>query len=1076
MLRKAIAFAISHTRTTLLAMLTIVVFGIVARIAIPIENEPKVPQPTFLVTIPHEGISPDDALRLLVSPMEIELKGLNDIKEVSGTGAEHMAVMAVEFQSNVDIDTAKADLREAINRARQNFPASTDEPLIMETGTHTDRVFQVNFVSRGATELEVFKSATDLKRRLEGLASVQRISMQGAREEMLEISVDPDKLHAYQISAEQLLVSIARNNQLIPAGSLQSGNGSISINIPSVVEEPEDLLNIPIYADADKVIVVGDVAKVRRTFKDPIGYAHANGEQSISLFVYRRPEAFLINTAHDAEDLVEDFQTRVPPNIRVFISSNYATFAEKLVTELQGNIVTALVLVMIVVLATMGIRTSMVVAGSIPVAFLFALICLWLTDQSFNFMVMFGMLLCLGMLIDGIIVITEDADVRLSHGVGTAEAYTGAATRMSMPVITSTLTTLAVFLPLLFWPGEAGALMSHLPRAVFLVMTGALLYALFFAPALGNMIMGNKPGAIEGKSSDDIVWDLDIAKLKGFKRYYAKSLEFAVRHALTTAVIAFVVVIGIFTFHGMRGTGVIFFNENDPQFANIFVRARGNLSPDEANVLVTRVEDQIVEVVGVEDLNTISTGAVGNTEGTRTNFGGGGSADVIGTMFLELAPSDERDRTGNEILDEIRERTQSLSGIIVEVVPNIGSLTTGKPIALQLTSENREILEQEVVRVRNYLETVDGLRYIEDTLPLGAIEWQLTVDRKKAALHGADATMVGLATQLLTTGVKLGEFRPDDAEDALDIRVRYPETSRNLESLEDLQVMTPVGAVPMSNFVSRQARVKSDALQRRDQANMHMIRSDVEADVFANTKVNEVQAWLDTQEFDPRVNIRFRGTDEEQQESEAYLSKAFSFSLMLMLGILVLHYNNFYHPFLTMLAIVLSTAGVFIGLNLLNSPFSVILSGIGVLTLAGIVVNNNIVLIDTFIAGVRANPDQKISDIIVITGLQRLRPVLITTGTTIIGILPLATNNSVDFINRAWIHGGNVSAYWVPLSQAILFGLSFATVLTLIVTPALLALPSQLKDFTQPLRDRISSLPVLGSREPEAQQTPGGGS
>lgn len=1066
-MRKIVEFAISHTRTTLLVMLTILLFGVVARLTIPVENEPKVDIPVFVVTIPHEGISPDDALRLLVAPVEIELKAVDGVKEVSGTGVEHVAIVSVEFQTGVDIDTAKANLREAVNRAREYFPVDTDEPTITEAGGHISRVLQVNLVSQGASETVLYRTAQDVKDQIESLPGVRSVSMQGAREEFLEIVIDPSKLHAYRLSVEDLFAAINRNNRLIPAGALESGRGSLSINIPSIVEEPDNLLDIPIFADEDKVITLGNIATIRRTFKDRVSFSHANGEQSITLFIYRRPEAFLIDTAKTITTFVDDVRPTLPPNIRIFTSSNLSSFAERLVTEMQGNMITALVLVMIVVLATMGLRTSLVVGMAIPVSFLFALIFLWLTDQSFNFMVMFGMLLGLGMLIDGVIVITEDADRRLRDGVSSRAAYTIATTRMARPVITSTATTLAVFFPLLFWPGTAGAFLGYLPKTVFLVMLGALLYALFIAPAFGNFLLGNKRGEESANESVKLMWNVDFSLLKGFKRVYVNFLSFAVRHATLTIVITLVVIYGIFAFHGSRDLGVIFFNENEPQWANVYVRAQGNFSPDEAYALVTQVEEQIIQVVGIEDINMSSSVGVSHAEGTRTEFAGGGSADVIGIFFISMVPSDERDRSGQSILDEIRNRTSQISGLIVEVVPFHGTLTDAKPIALQFTAADRSVLEPVVLEVREYMKhRVAGLRDLEDTLPLGAIEWELTVDRVQAAQYGADVTTVGLTTQLLTNGVLLGEYRPDDAEDALDIRVRYPMSHRGLSALDNLEVMTTKGRVPISQFVQRSLRIKSEAYQRRDQANMHMIRAAVAPGVLANSKVNEIQEWLSTQDFDERVTIKFRGTNEEQAESEAYLSKAFSFALLLMFVILVLHYNNFYHPFLTMLAIVLSTAGVFLGLSITGEPFSVILTGIGVLTLAGIVVNNNIVLIDTFNSGVRDNPDRDIHDIIVLTGLQRLRPVLITTGTTIIGILPLATDNSIDFINRQWIFGGPVSAYWVPLSQAILFGLSFATFLTLLVTPALLAMPSQLKNWYSRIRTR---LPKLSSKNVRAE-------
>ena len=912
-MKAIVKFAVEHTRAALLVIGIVLVFGIVARVAIPVENEPKVDIPVFVITVPLEGVSPQDALRLLVAPLEIELKAVDGIKEVSGTGSEHRAIVVVEFKSHVDIDVARSDLREVISRARTHFPEATKEPLISEAGSHVQRVLQVNFVGTGAPELLVYQTALDFKRELESLPSIQHISLQGAREEFLEIVIDPAKVETYQISIEQLLNSINRNNQLIPAGSMRSGNGSIAINVLSVVETPDDLLNIPVLADSEKVVNLGDVATIRRTFKDRVSYAHANGEQSMTLFVYRRPEAFLIDTAREVQSLVADYQSEIPRSVRMFVSSNYASFAERLITELQGNMITALVLVMIVVLATMGFRTSVVVGTAIPIAFLFAIIVLWLTGQSFNFMVMFGMLLGLGMLIDGVIVVTEDADRLMSLGSSSQDAYQSATVRMARPVITSTATTLAVFFPLLFWPGTAGAFLGYLPRTVFLVLVGALVYALVLAPPFGNFLMGNRSSRLQSGTVPPSIWELDLNLVKGLKKIYVQTLRFAVRNSVLTIIVALIGVYAIFTIHSSRDLGVIFFNENDPQYANVYVRARGNLSPEQAYQLVSEVESHITQVVGLRDINMSASVGIGHAEGTRTEAAGGGASDVIGIFFIEVLPSDERQRSGTDILEEVRARASQVSGLFVEVVPFQGGISGGKSIAMQFTAEDRGVLEAVVIKVREYLKSeVAGLRDLEDTLPVGALEWQLSVDKTYAARVGADITTVGLATQLLTTGVKLGEYRPDDADEALEIRVRYPTQNRGLNSLNELNVTTISGTVPMSQFVERIPRVRPDSLQRRDQANMHMIRVGVAPGVLADTKVNEIQEWLEAQQFDNRVNIRFRGTNEDQEESEAYLTKAFSFALLLMFGVLVLHYNNFYHPLITMLAIVLSTAGVFL--------------------------------------------------------------------------------------------------------------------------------------------------------------------
>ncbi len=440
-------------------------------------------------------------------------------------------------------------------------------------------------------------------------------------------------------------------------------------------------------------------------------------------------------------------------------------------------------------------------------------------------------------------------------------------------------------------------------------------------------------------------------------------------------------------------------------------------------------------------------------------------ADTIGTIFVELQEENKREKSGAEILEEIRRRTGSISGIVVEVKSNEGDLSPGKPIQIHFASTDRDRLQPVVEKVRDYmLNHVEGLRDIDDSLPVAGVEWVLSVDKALAGLYGVDVATLGLTLQMLTNGAKLGEYRPNDADDSLDIRIRYPIEHRGIAELDELQIATASGLVPLSNFVTRKPTLHLDTIQRIDQLDVHMIRADTLPNVLPDTKLGEIEAWLDTQDLDPEVDIQFRGANEEQEESAAFLSKAFSFALLLMFVLLVTQFNSIYQSFLTMFVIVLSTAGVFLGLVIAGQPFSIILTGVGVVALAGMVVNSNIVLIDTFNLGRKEQPDRDIESLIVLTGLQRLRPVLITTITTIIGLPPLASHQSIDFLNRTWSVSSQLSGFWVPLTQAIVFGLTFATVLTLLVTPAMLILPTRLRFLLQDSTDRLSGLLGLHRR------------
>ena len=1066
---RIIDLSLERRRSTLLAMIGIVIFGIVARVSLPVESEPRLEIPFYVITVVHEGISPEDARRLLILPLEIELKAVEGVREITGTGAENMAMVGVEFQTGIDLDVALSDVREAVNRAKPEFPSTTEEPIVEETATTDYPVLQINLVGRNTPEETLYATARSLRDRIETVGQVQLAALQGHREEFMEILIRPEQLATYRMSVEELYGALTRNNRLIAAGAMDSAQGSVSVKVPSVIESTDDLLDIPVRIEGDTVVTLSDVASVRRTFKDRASYSHANGERSISVFVYRRSGANSIETATAVREVADGFRDRLPVGVNMFYSQDTSQFAAKQIVELQGNIVTALVLVMLVIFPAMGLRSSLLVAGAIPVSFLFALIFLWLFGHSFNFMVMFGMLLGLGMLIDGAIVVTEDAERRITEGETELEAYGAAAKRMFLPVLASTATTLAAFVPLMFWPGVAGAFMGYLPITLLWVLIGALLYALIFAPVLGTTF--RRRSRVSAPAAADGMWDLDWARLGRFARGYGRLLSLAVSRPLVTVAIVIALVLGIFTMHGSRDLGVLFFNENDPTYAQVFVRARGNLDVEEAYRLVAEVEAAVLEVPGIRNLNMFTTTGAGQAQGQRMQYQGGSSADRIGAMFVEMVESSQRDTTGMEVLEEVRRRTERFGGVIIEVRPFESQITAGKPIALQFSSNERERLVPVVERVREYIvNEVEGLRDIEDTLPVPGIEWQLEVDRAVAGLYGADVSTVGLATQLVTNGAKLGEYRPDDADDALDIRIRYPTEDRGVNELDDLRIVTRNGPVPLSNFVTRRATPRLDTIQRADQEDIHMIRAGVAPGVLPDAKIREIQAWLDSQTFDSEVDIRFRGTTEEQEESIDFLSKAFSFALLLMFALLVTQFNNIYQSFLIMLAIVLSTAGVFLGLVITNQPFSAILSGVGVVSLAGIVVNNNIVLIDTYNVGRREFPDRDIAELIVLTGLQRLRPVLLTTVTTVIGLLPLASHQSVDFINRRWVSGGELSGYWVPLAQAVVSGLTFATILTLILTPALLVLPSRLKGMLSGV------LTGLRSRAPKPVRLRGGDS
>ena len=1036
--------AINRSRSTMLIMCVILVFGLIARTSIPVEANPKIEVPVFVIVLTHEGISPEDAVRLLALPMETELNSVEGLDDVTSYGSEGGARVVAQFDVEHDLNEASDDVREAVDRAKAKFPSNAEEPIILEQSTSDFAIVNINLVSEGVSERTLVGLAKELREALEAIGDVLEAQIQGDREELLEIILDPAKLDAYELPADQFIAQFSRNNRLVPAGSLNSSEGQFAIKIPSVIESASDLFSFPLKVGDDTVLTLSDVATVRRTFKDRANYARVNGYPAVSIGIVKRSDANLIRTVAQVREVSESFRPKLPNNVRMFYSQDQAPFAVQQVTELQGNIVTALVLIMVLVVGSMGLRSGLLVGMAIPFSFLFALVLLWLMGYSYNFMVMFGMLLALGMLIDGAIVITEYADRKLVEGHSQSEAYSMAVKRMFWPVTASVATTLVAFAPLLFWPGVSGKFMSYLPVTVFAVLSGSLLYALFFGPTLGALIGKPSSRSRRAQRTFEIMDSGDLSQLRGFTGLYVKMVRFTSKHAVLTIFLTVMTLVAAFVGYSQTNLGMIFFNQSDSQYANTTVRARGNFNIDESFALVRQVEEEILGIPGVKEVNAWS----------MTSGGGGGgffrgserAEDTIGSIAVSLHDETERNLTGTEIFEEIRKRTAHLAGVIVETSPMTEGPPVGKPVQIQLSSYDRDLLAPILARIREYIDTeVEGLRDVTDTRSVPGIQWEIDVDRAQAALYGADVSLVGAAIQLVTNGIWLGEYRPDDAEDAVDIRVRFPEHKRGLQALDDLRITTPVGLIPISNFVSREPALSVTTIQRNNQKMVHFIRANVAPGVLADTKVKQISAWLDTQVFDPRVDINFRGANEEQENSIAFILQAFSFALCMMFVFLVTQFNSLYESFVILIAVVMSTAGVLLGLIITNEPFSAILTGVGIVALAGIVVNNNIVLIDTYNTLRRENPGSDIISIIVRTGAQRFRPVILTTVTTVTGLLPLASHLSVDFINNTVIVGGQLSGFWVPLAQAIVFGLTFATVLTLVSTPALLALPYHIR-------------------------------
>ncbi len=1023
-MKSIIDVAVGRTRTVMLAFVMIVVAGIVSYQSMPKEAEPDIAFPFVNVAMRLEGVSPEDAERLLVRPMEQELRTIAGIKEMVGSASEGRATINLEFHPEIDITKALQDVRDRVDYAKAKLPADADEPRVSEIKFSRFDPMLVLTLTGEAPERTLYSVAAALQERIEGVTGVLEVNLVGTREELLEITIDPLAMESYGLSPGDVLNFVDRNNRLVAAGAMQADEGRFAVKVPGIIESPEDVLNLPIKADQGRVVRFRDIATVRRTYKDPESYARLNGDRSVALEVVQRGGSNILTTTEEVKEIIAEAAQVWPPGVQLTYSRDKSYYVKKSINSLVNNVATAIVLVFIVLISILGIQNSLLVGISIPGSFCAAFFFLNLTGFSINMVVLFGAIMAVGMLVDGAIVVTELADRKMAEGQHRRVAYAEAAKRMSWPIIASTATTLAAFLPLVFWPGIIGKFMVYLPLTLIYTLSASLLMALIFVPTMGTLI--GKPGHLNARIRHDLLaaetGDLD--SIGGWTGRYITVMKSALTHPWLVLGCVTALLIGIYATYGALGRGISMWPEVEPNQGSIDIRARGDLSVNEKDRLVRMVEERVYGIEGVDNIYV------------RSGKANRGSApDQIGSIRLNF--SDWRTRPpAKVIVTEIQRRIADIPGLAIEVRLPVNGPVEGKPIKIEAAGPSLDALKHAVDAIRAEIETYPGVINAEDTRPMPGIEWRLIVDRAEAAKFGADVTLVGSIIQLVTNGIKLGDYRPDDSDEEIDIRVRFPSDSRSLDRLGELRLPTQRGSVPLSTFVTREPAPATRTIMRTDMRRTMLVQADLEAGVQIAPILERLEKALPGLGIDPGVTVDFKGGARDQEETAAFLMRAAAMAMGLMAIILVTQFNSIFQALLILTAVVFSTGGVLFGLIITGHTFSLVNCGIGAIALAGIVVNNNIVLIDTYnkihATGMAAR------EAIIRTCAQRLRPVMLTTVTTVLGLLPMAMAWNIDLLKREFYTGGPGTQWWQEMASAIAGGLIFATLLTLLLTPGLL--------------------------------------
>lgn len=1016
--------------TVLLILGLCMVWGLVAYLTIPKESTPDVKIPIIYVSVVHEGVSPEDAERILVRPIEQKLKSIDGVKEMRSTCFEGGANVILEFNAGFDSSKARLDVREKVDSAKSDLPKDLKDPTVHEINLSLFPVLVVK-LSGEIPQRTLYRLAKDLKNRIESnVPNVLKAEIVGDRKEVVEILLDPAKVQSYGLHFEKIAQTFMRNNQLVSAGNLDSGLGRFPIKVPGVFEDIPDIYSVPIANQGDAIVRLQDIADVRRTFRDPEGFARDRGRNAVALEISKRTGTNLIETVAQVRTLVENEKLGWPNHVIVDYAQDQSHNIFDMLLELQNSIILAIILVMAVMIKSLGWRSALLVGISLPGSFLTGIMALSLLGYTINMVVLFSLIFAVGMLVDGAIIVVEYADRRMAEGVPPYIAFLEASKRMTWPVISSIATILVVFFPLLVWPGVTGEFMKYLPITLILVLSASLLMALVFVPVIGSMLSPlSKPHAshetilaTEKGNMDDI---------DGWTGVYITLLKRGLKNPGKVIAYAVLILFSVKTLHGFWGQGIEFFPKVEPDNMAIWVHARGSQSMSEKNEIVRSVESKILDMGELKSIYT-RTGGMSN--------GGDMPEDVIGTITLEMVDWQKR-RKADEIIEDILNRTKELAGIKVEVVKEQGGPPNLKPIKLQISSTNPKDLAKAVQKVRNLFESTKGLGGIQDDLPLPGVQWLTEVDRGLANKYGADILSVGNTIKLITNGAEVGKYRPHDSNDELDIIVRYLPKYRNIEMLHNLHVVTLEGAIPLSNFIKIKPAPKIGYVYRVDGQRVHTIQADVEPGILVADKIQELREKLTKLDLPQGTQTLFKGEEKDREETGSFLLKAFGIAIFLIVIILVTQFNSFFSTALVLSAVVMSTMGVFIGLIIHQLPFGIVMGGIGVIALAGIIVSNNIILIDTYdhmVQGLSQPTYEQLKEAIVRTCAQRLRPVILTKLTAILGLLPIMFGINIDFIHLTVTKGAPSSQWWVLLSMCIVYGLLFASSMTLFVTPAVL--------------------------------------
>ncbi|PIQ23907.1 AcrB/AcrD/AcrF family protein [bacterium (Candidatus Blackallbacteria) CG17_big_fil_post_rev_8_21_14_2_50_48_46] len=1015
-------WAIRNATTVFILIFITVMLGLNSYMSVPKEAAPDVKIPILIVTVPYIGVASQDIETLVTVPIEKKLKELSNVRSIKSTSAEGASMTTIEFEPNVDLDQAFQKVRDKVDLAKPDLPKDAEEPMIIEINISEFPIMFVN-VSGEAGLVKLKQIADELEDEIEQVTGVLDVNVVGGLKREIKVIVDSNRLDAYGLAFNDVITAIQTENVNIPGGSIQLGNVKYLVRIPGEFTSVPEIENIVVKTPKGQPIYMRDIAKVVDGYKDRETYARLNGEESVSISVQKRIGENIIQLSDAVKKIVEKKQTQVPKGIQIVITSDQSTFVRSIVSDLENNIITGLLLVILVLFFAMGFSNATFVSLAIPLSMLMTFVVIEALGLTMNMIVLFSLVVSLGMIVDNAIVIVESIYRLMQEGMDRLAAAKQAAEELGIPMLTSTLTTLAAFFPLLFWPGTIGDFMKYLPMVLMITLSASLFVATVINPVFAARFMKVRKGDVKE----------NLEQLSPWMQTYKNILLVAVRHKYLTLGVGLVFLISSFVVYGKLGKGAIFFSQAEPSNAFVSVKCPEGTRVEVTNRIVEQVEAIVNKHKKNMDFVIASVGSANQSEGPGGG-GGEGSYSHLGRVSIDFVDLQKRTRSSKVVLDEIRDELKTLTGADFEVGEQQQGPPTGAPVSIDISGPDFAVLEQLRQEVREILTGIPGAVDVRDNFSTGKPEVQVNVDRAKASLVKLSTSSIANTVRTAVNGTDASNFRELDEE--YDIIVRLEEDQRHsIEDIGRLKIANKDGdQIPISMVANIDTTGGIGAIRRKDSNRTVTVEANVQGRVSGEV-IADVEKILKKKSLPPGYAISFGGEQEDRKATGAFLGKAFMMVLLMIFLIMVTQFNSLLLPLIIMSTIILSVGGVLYGLVITQSPFSIVLTGLAVVSLAGVVVNNGIILID-YIQLLRKG-GLSAHEAVIVAGITRLRPVLLTAGTTILGLIPTALGVGIDFRTLSLSIGGESSKLWFSMAVGIISGLTFSTALTLLVVPAM---------------------------------------